>query len=768
MRPIVAISIAGSAWAGGNLPPIPAVAANPDEALVRQTVSFSSAGTVDPDGGPGPLTYLWSFGDGATSTDPNPTHAYAAFGAHAATLAVSDGADGAIAGVSVFVLDPPAPAAGSGSAPLALMPDEAEVWVANQDSNTVTILDTGTGEIVAEVEVGRTPRTLALAPDGALAYVACQDSDEVWVLATAQRRVVATVGIGRAPYGVACAPDGTVLVTELGAGTVRVLAPGAEAELAAIGVGPEPRAIAIAPDGGRAYVTHFLTRGEAGTVTVLDLEARAVMTTVALVEDAGPDTPSSGRGVPNLLGAAAVHPSGTSIWIGGLKSNTGRGEFLSGEPLVPRNRVRGAMFKVEVETGAEELARRIDTNDADSVSGIAFSPSGRYAYGLHQGAGTLSVYDLAGATRFVGGDGSTIPFEARIDVGHAPQGIVVSADGTRAWVANYLSRDLTVLDLGDPRAPAVAATVPLTAEPLDAAVANGKRLSFRSREPRHSEGNYIACASCHADGGMSDGRTWDFTQSGEGLRNTIDLRGRAGLGHGPVHWSANFDEIQDFENDIVNSFGGTGLAGDGDPPNPPLGHLPNAGRSADLDDLAAYVTSLADTPRSPHRLAGGRASESAERGRELFFDETVGCAGCHLRPTFTDSRFGDPSDYVLHEVGTLGEGSGGRLGGPLLGLDTPTLLGVWATPPYLHDGSTATLRDVVKTRNEDDRHGTTSHLADAQVDDLVAFLLVLDDLEAGGAGLEVDSGCGCVIGTAPKSGWPWVLLIYIVIVRRRR
>ena len=46
-----------------------------------------------------------------------------------------------------------------------------------------------------------------------------------------------------------------------------------------------------------------------------------------------------------------------------------------------------------------------------------------------------------------------------------------------------------------------------------------------------------ACATCHLDGGH-DGRTWDFTGRGEGLRNTISLRGRSGTGHGPVHWSA--------------------------------------------------------------------------------------------------------------------------------------------------------------------------------------------------------------------------------------
>jgi len=759
MRTILGTCLASSAWAGGNLPPIPQAGADPGEALVGQPVSFSSAGTIDPDGGPLALTFLWSFGDGATSTDANPTHSYALSGAYAVTLSVSDGADGSVAGVVVYVLDPPAAGRPSQSAPLALSADESQLWVVNPDSHTVTVIDAATSESIDEVAVGRHPRSVALSSAGG-AFVACQDSDELWVLDVADRSVRDVVATGREPVGVAVVPgDGSVLVSNQGAGTVQRVDAGAGTQLWTLDVPEEPRAIAIAADGSRAWVTHFLTRGEAGTVTVLDLGSGEVAATIPLVEDLNPDTPSSGGGFPNLLGVAAVDPTGRGVWVGGLKSNTDRGEFVSGQALVPRNRVRGVLLKLSTENDAEEVPRRIDTNDADSVSGIAFSPSGRFVYLVHQGAGTLSTYDRVGATRFLAGDGSTIPFESRIDLGQAPQGVVVSADGRRAWVANYLSRDVSVLDLSDPRAPVVEATVATTVEPLDAAVANGKRLFYRSREPRHSQGNYIACASCHADGGMSDGRTWDFTQAGEGLRNTIDLRGRAGMLHGPVHWSANFDEIQDFENDIVNGFGGTGLADDGDPPNPPLSSRKNAGRSRDLDDLAAYVTSLGDAPRSPHRLADGRPGEAAQRGKALFLDEATGCATCHIAPAFTDSALtADVAGFVLHDVGTLGPGSGGRLGGKLHGLDTPSLLGLWASAPYLHDGSAATLREVLSARNAGDAHGSTSHLSDAEIDDLVAYLLIIDDLEAETFAREEDSGCGCSAGRRPH-GWGWSIAL---------
>jgi cytochrome c peroxidase len=56
-------------------------------------------------------------------------------------------------------------------------------------------------------------------------------------------------------------------------------------------------------------------------------------------------------------------------------------------------------------------------------------------------------------------------------------------------------------------------------------------------------------------------------------------------------------------------------------------------------------------------------------------------------------------------------------------LDVPSLLHLWDTAPYLHDGRARTLHDVFTVHNPQDRHGKTSHLTAQQLDDLVAFLL---------------------------------------------
>ena len=53
---------------------------------------------------------------------------------------------------------------------------------------------------------------------------------------------------------------------------------------------------------------------------------------------------------------------------------------------------------------------------------------------------------------------------------------------------------------------------------------------------------------------------------------------------------------------------------------------------------------------------------------------------------------------------------------------TPTLIESWRTAPYLHDGSAATLRDVVLTHNPEDRRGHASQLKPQDVDDLVSYV----------------------------------------------
>ena len=123
--------------------------------------------------------------------------------------------------------------------------------------------------------------------------------------------------------------------------------------------------------------------------------------------------------------------------------------------------------------------------------------------------------------------------------------------------------------------------------------------------------------------------------------------------------------------------------------------------------LDEYLKSLKPVP-SPY-LAKGKLSKSAKRGRKLF--ESAGCASCHTGELYTD--------FQTHNLGIgkwLDEGKS---------FDTPTLIEVWRTAPYLYDGRAATIEDMLKKHNVDNKHGQTSDLSGKQAKDLAAFVLSL-------------------------------------------
>jgi mono/diheme cytochrome c family protein len=402
-----------------------------------------------------------------------------------------------------------------------------------------------------------------------------------------------------------------------------------------------------------------------------------------------------------------------------LQANIAQGLFVGDEPLTFHTTLRGVVSSLDL-TGSdpvETLEQRKHFDDRGFMAAGVHSSRGDYLFLAARGSRTIERLDT-----FNGAQSGVL-----IDVGYAPSGLALTSDDRFLLVDAALSREVVVYDVADfGVATEVARLATLAQEPLPPTVLRGKQLFNDSFDPRLAQDSYIACAHCHLDG-ESDHRVWDFTDRGEGLRNTISLLGRGGIDQGPIHWSANFDEVQDFEHDIRGPFGGLGLMDDDDwaTHDDTLGE-PKAGLSEDLDALAAYVESLTTYPRSPERDDAGALTASAEAGQAIFESPQTGCTTCHTGPALTDSAFDVGGEPILHDVGTLSAGSGQRLGDTLLGIDTPTLHGLWNGAPYLHDGSAATLLDVLTTRNPSDQHGTTSGLSAGELADLVAYLRSLE------------------------------------------
>ena len=130
-----------------------------------------------------------------------------------------------------------------------------------------------------------------------------------------------------------------------------------------------------------------------------------------------------------------------------------------------------------------------------------------------------------------------------------------------------------------------------------------------------------------------------------------------------------------------------------------------------LAALRAYQLSLATPPPPPRSFDAAAAA----RGRRVF-DGAANCVSCHAGPTFTDVN-----DGVLHAPAETGMDPAYAARTTQNAYRTTPLRGLWQHAPYFHDGSAATLTDVVAHYDRVRRLGLT----DQQKRDLVEYLKTL-------------------------------------------
>ncbi len=668
----------------------------PDAILEADDVAFVGVSATFSAPGDAAWTYRWDFGDGGSAEGATVSHAYAEPGRHVVRLTVTS-ADGRTDSNSATVtsVHPPLATAPTSSGALALL--DGALYAALPDVDGVAVVRDGAVRTRFATCVGPTAVSAA---HGLLAVV-CPDADRVQLWDTEAGALAADVTLrwGARPVAVAIHPtDDAAVVALRGTGELaRVALDGTVTTVASV---EDPGGLTL--DGEEIWVARFRSPSDGGQLVRIGSDGTF---DVALAPDEGPDSDTDARGVPTLLGAAAVRPDGRAIVVGGLKSNVARGLYRDGQPLTFETTARAALRSHDVATGAQE---RAIFDNRDRVGALAFTPLGDRLLVAQLGAGVVDVLDPFTLTRLGG-------FQ---DVGTGLDGI--ATDGDRAYVLASRDHALVAYDLGAGNDQVEVWRAELLDDDdrarLDPALLSGARLFVAAGDRRMSRDAYLSCASCHPDG-ADDGLTWDFTDRGEGLRDTQALFALP-VG-GPFHWSANFDELQDFEGPIRATQGGTGFLTDEafDATADPLG-APKAGASADLDALAAWVAARSEhVPRSPWREPDGAWTAAAERGRAIFLAQ--GCDGCHAGDALTDAGWSADGSPVLHDVGTLLPSSGARAGGALDGLRTPSLRGLFATGPYLHDGRAATIEEALAA------HGVA--LSEAEVGELARYLREIED-----------------------------------------
>jgi len=608
---------------------------------------------------------------------------------------------------TVLLVAPGAISAGPLSpAALVASPDGKTLYIACATGSRVLMFDVASNKVVRSVEVVQNLTGLCLSADGGWLFVTCAAPESrVCVVDTLQGRVVEKLPAGHTAIAPVLSPSGkTLFVCNRFNHDVCVLNLTTGKELRRLPVRREPVAAAITPDGKHLLVANHLHAGRAdvehvtAVISVVDTARGEVVDDLWLPSGSG------------LLNDLRISPDGKFAVVTHILAR-----FQRPATQVERGWINAnAMTIIALDCMEVVNTVLLDLPERGGANpwGAAWSADGKTLVVAHAGTHEVSVIDfpalhtkltnLAPAPLKVVvpyGSPARAPSDVSNDLSFLvglsrrlclPEGDLgpraLAVVGRRAYAANYFSDTLSVIDLDDPRS--TPKTIPLGPKPPMSVVRLGE-LYFH--DARICLQGWQSCSSCHPGDARVDALNWDLPNDGLGNpKNTKNLL----LAHKtPPVMSLG-------QRETAESAVRTGIMKILFTTQPP----------EVAEAIDEHLKSLKPVP-SPH-LVGGKLSLAARRGEKLFFNKEIGCARCHPPPLFTDLK--------PHDVGTrnLQDRETDKF-------DTPTLIELWRTAPYFHDGSQASLRDLLVFGNKNDQHGKTSHLSAEQVSDLCEYLLSL-------------------------------------------
>lgn len=540
------------------------------------------------------------------------------------------------------------------------------LWVASPDDDRLVLVDPDTLAVMRHVEIPGGP--VGVAPvAGRLAVALSRGADAAWVDADGaiDRAPLPCGGIG----AVVAAGDTAVFACPH---DDRVVAVDPDGALRVIDAPGRPTALAVQPD---ALV---VTAARAGAVRALD---RADF-------DAGSAASWQSRALVETPGFAATRVDALAPSDDAVFASYQRVDHDSDRARAPSEGTYGRVADdtPRIDPQIDGCGPRYARFDGGArvfsgPSALAWSPAAGLLWVAHQLTDNVAVLDCAQR----GADG--LPrLVATAPTGRGPRGIALSPDGRTAWIDAAFDHAITRVTL-PPDGPPTTHTRARSTGPshLSPPAERGRRLFHDAVDTHLTPSGVVACASCHPDGG-EDGLVWFLhTPSvARKLRRTPPAyAARRALA--PYHFDGEFTDAAALSRATIR-----GLM-DGD------------ALLVDVDAIAAW---LDERPAPPGRPAADADDAAAiTRGAAVF--ESADCADCHPAPLYSDAR--------AYAVVPPSPDPDARL----TPVDTPSLRGVRARPPYLHDGRAPTLRDAVLAHDE------TPALDAAALSDLVRYLETL-------------------------------------------
>ena len=574
---------------------------------------------------------------------------------------------------------------------VAAAPDGKMIYIAQATGKQITYFDTDAEQVVRTVAVSEELSGIAVSSDGNKIYATGGDfSGKVFVVDVGKGKVENTIAVGHSPTAPVVSKDGkTLYVCQKFNDNVAAIDIATKKVIAEIPVIRAPFSAAITPDGTKLYVANFYPAGRvdgefvAAAVTVIDTTSNKTIDTITFL-----------NGSIDLKGIA-ISPDGQYVYVTHILSR-----YQLPATQIERGWINTNAVTV-IKVGDSDILTTILFDDVDLGAanpwGLACTADGKYLCIAHSGTHELSIIDREGLHKKISDDGFSLEdipnnlsfllnLRRRVKLdGNGPRNLAVV--GNTAYVGEYFTDSVSVVDItaGSARSVKIGPDIEMTTVRKGEMFFHDAALCFQM---------WQSCASCHPINGRPHPLNWDLLNDGIGNpKNTKSML----LSHETP--PSMITGVRDKAETAVR-------AG--------IRHIQFAVRpEEDAEAIDEYLKSLTPLP-SPHLVKGGwfrknKLSKAAKKGKYIF--EKAKCSQCHSGSYYTDMQ--------MYNVGT---GKGREEG---KAFDTPTLIEVWRTGPYLNDGSAATMKDVLTIFNENDMHGETSGLTKEQLQQLAEYVLSL-------------------------------------------
>ena len=553
-----------------------------------------------------------------------------------------------------------------------------QLIVVQKTGKRIDFVDITSGEITSSIQTDYAPNGICTGDQG-IAYVTCSYSTGyVLKLDLNSNSVITKLPAGHGANSPVYSKSRELLyVANQFNDDISVISTKKEDEISRIKVKRQPMAMDITPDENWLYVANLLpaTRADIDTVaadvTVIDLNENKVVKHLKL---------SNGS---NALRGIKISPTGQHAFI---SHNLGRFQVPTSQ-LEQGWMNTSALSIIDVVQKSVIATVLLDEPEKGAAGSWGVDANEDVIVVNHSGTHDFSIIDYPQMIEKLNNidDKEALSYDLRF-LTDIRQRFKVNGEGPRAvkiannkiYNALYFSDAVQVDDLTSRKNTSLITLNPnlqIDSVRLGEMAFNDARFCFQE---------WQSCNGCHPNEARTDGLNWDLLNDGignpkncksmllahetppamiSGIRPNAEIAVRAGFRH------IQFAQVEE-----------------------------GKARAVDL-----YLKSLKPIP-SPH-LIEGQLSEKAKKGKKVF--EKIKCNYCHSGPYFTDGK--------KHDIGEPGSADRNNL------WDTPTLIEVWRTGPYLHDGRSATIEHMLVS----EKHGMMQELKKEDLEDLVEYVLSL-------------------------------------------